>query len=158
MTSQTDIQIAKITERKDEKLFKENVYLKKDYLNMISEFHNLTFKKIYKNVYVNYNNKVREFDVLINGETPTGRQRWVSIELKENDVSKVIEQSLVRRDFVDYSYCIINNSVRWVVEYILYVWSDYIKEDKIGFISAYDNIFVLPSKYKKRFVEYDKPN
>jgi len=139
-----------ITKRKDQKLseYKENSLFTDEILEKISDTHNLTIKEVVKNVYLTYNEKTIEFDMLIEAETPTGQIRWISIELKESDIGKIIEQSLIRRDFVDYSYVIINSSVKWLVEYILYVWSEYIKKEKIGFFSAYENIFVLQSKYK----------
>ena len=140
-----------LTKRKDNSLneYKENALLTKNIIEEISQEHSLEVKKIHKNIYLNYNGKTVEFDVLIEAETPTGRKRWISVELKDNDVSKVINQAVVRRDFVDYSYIILNNNVKWIVQYLFYVWSETIKEYQIGFFSNWDNkeIFILNSKF-----------
>jgi len=144
---------AKIILKKDKSLteFKENALLTESVLEQIKDEHNLEIEQIYKNIYLRFNDKNIEFDVLIKASTPTGQLRWISVELKEFDVSKVIEQSISRRDFVDYSYIILSNSVKWIVQYILYVWGDYIKEYKIGFFS--NDIFVLNSKFIRKKIE-----
>ena len=149
-----------ITKQKDKKLgeYKENSLLTQDVLDKISEAHSLTIKEVYKNVYLSYNGKIIEFDVLIKTETPTGQDRWISIELKESDIGKTIEQALIRRDFVDYSYVIINSSVKWIVEYIFYVWHEYIIQEKLGFYSSRENIFVLQSKFKSSDIEIKTDN
>ena len=140
-----------ITKRKDNSLgeYKENVLLTDNIIEEMLQEHCLVIKKIHKNIYLKYNGKTIEFDVLIEAETPTGRIRWISVELKESDVSKVINQAIVRRDFVDYSYVILNHSVKWIVQYLFYVWGETIKEHQIGFFSNCNNkeIFILNSKF-----------
>ena len=147
-----------ITKRKDNMLneYKENALLTDEIVEQIADEHSIEVKKVYKNVYVKFNNKSVEFDVLIKAETPTGRTRWISIELKESDISKVINQAIVRRDFVDYSYVIINFCVKWVTQYIFYVCSDDIKEYNIGFFAR--DVFVLNSKYKKSKIKIKDEN
>ena len=138
-----------IIRRKDNSLgeYKENNLLTDEMLKVILDEHNLTLIKINKNVYLRYNEKNIEFDVLIETETPTGIKRFISVELKESDIGKTIQQSIHRRDFVDYSYVLVNSSVKFIVEYILYVWDEYIRNKKIGFISSKENVFVLASKF-----------
>ena len=138
-----------LKKKKDNSLneYKENALLTDEIVEKIMDEHCLTLKEIHKNCYLQYNKKIVEFDVLIEAETPTGRKRWISVELKESDVSKVINQASVRRDFAHFSYVILNNSVKWVVQYLLYVYPELIKQEMIGFFS--DNIFILQSKYKK---------
>ena len=143
------------SKNKSIKEYKENNLLTKDILDLIEETHNLEIKEVYKNVLVKFNNlKPIEFDVLVIAKTPTGQERVISIELKESDVSKVIEQAIVRRDFVDYSYVVLDTSIKLLVEYLLYVWADYVKEYKIGFFT--DNTLLLQSKYIKKKVKIIK--
>jgi hypothetical protein len=139
----------KMEKRKDNSLgeYQENKLLTQEVVDRIMEEHCLELKKIHKNTYFTYNKKRIEFDVLIEALTPSGQLRWISVELKEQDVSKVINQAIVRRDFADYSYVVLNNPVSWIVQYIVYVWNEWIKEHQIGFFS--NNIFVLNSKWIK---------
>ncbi len=144
-----------VTKRKDNSLgeYKENTLLTDSILEQLENEHCLKIKEVHKNIYLKFNNKIVEFDGLIEAETPTGRVRWISVELKEHDVSKVINQAIVRRDFVDYSYVILNNSVKWIVQYIFYVWHNHIKEYQIGFFS--NDTFILNSKYIKGDIELE---
>lgn len=147
-----------LKKKKDNSLneYKENALLTDEIVQAIMDEHCLTLKEIHKNVYLEYNKKIVEFDVLIEAETPTGRTRWISIELKESDVSKVLNQASVRRDFAHFSYCILNNSVKWVTQYLLYVYPELVKQEMIGFFS--DNIFILQSKYKSPRIEINMEN
>jgi len=147
-----------LKKKKDNSLneYKENALLTDEIVEKIMDEHCLTLKEIHKNAYLEYNKKIVEFDVLIEAETPTGRKRWISVELKESDVSKVISQASVRRDFAHFSYCILNNSVKWVTQYLLYVYPELLKQEMIGFFS--DNIFVLQSKYKRPRIEINMEN
>ena len=147
-----------LKKKKDNSLneYKENALLTDEIVEKIMDEHCLTLKEIHKNAYLEYNKKIVEFDVLIKAETPTGRTRWISVELKESDVSKVISQASVRRDFAHFSYCILNNSVKWVTQFLLYVYPELVKQEMIGFFS--DNIFVLQSKYKSPRIEINMEN
>jgi len=127
--------------------YKENALLTQEIIDQIGEQHDLEIKNVYKNIYLTYNKKIIEFDVLIEAETYTERKRWISVELKDNDVTKVISQAMARRDFVDYSYVVLNSDVKWIVQYLFYVWSEYVKKYKIGFFS--NDTFILYSKYIK---------
>jgi len=142
-------QMAIILPNKTIKDYNENKLLTDNIINEIEEVHNLEVKKIYKNVLVKLgDSRPIEFDVLIIATTPFGQIRFISVELKEMDISKVIEQSIVRRDFVDYSYIVVDTSIKFLIQFLLYVWSDYVKEYKIGFFV--DDTLILQSKFIRR--------
>jgi len=142
-----------LKKKKDNSLneYKENALLTDEIVEKIMDDHCLTLKEIHKNCYLQYNKKIVEFDALIEAETPTGRKRWISVELKESDISKVINQAVVRRDFAHFSYIILNSRVKWVVQYLFYVYPELVNQEMIGFFT--NNIFVLPSKSKKPRIE-----
>jgi len=139
------------------KEYQENTLFTDKILDIIESIHEFTVEKIYKNVYVKYNDRYIEFDVLLFASTPSGRKRLISIELKEYDIGKAIEQAIIRREFVDYSYIIMKLSLRSIIEYILYVTPGYIRNNRIGIFSG--DTLLLASKYIPRnidIIEKDK--
>lgn len=146
---------ALLKKRKDNKLneYKENALLTDEIIKQIELQHDITIKEIHKNIYLTYNKKTIEFDVLIQAETYTEKTRWISIELKENDVTKVISQANARRDFVHYSYIVLNCSPKWIVSYLIYVYSDDVKRNKLGFFSK--ELPIINSKYITPKIEID---
>ena len=70
----------------------------------------------------------------------------MGFELKDSDFYKAFNQAKERREYFDYFYVVIDLSVRSIVEYLLSLKD----MDGIGFISAKEEVIVLPSKFKKR--------
>jgi len=144
---------ATILPNKTIKEYAENSIFTEEIVRSIENWHNLETEKIYRNVLIKYgDNRPLEFDVLMVTHTPTGVKRLISVELKEIDVPKVIEQLIARRKFVDYSYACMNTSVRFLVDWVLnYV--DVVREHGLGFFAG--ETMVLPSKHRKREIEIE---
>jgi len=127
----------------------ENKYYDKDIENLILNQHNLSLIKKERNVIIIEHKLDTETDVILYCKTEFGRKRKIGIELKETDFIKAVHQALVRREFFNYFYIVINSSVKYIVDWI---FSDYnlysaIKVGGIGIISFKDKIIIRPSKF-----------
>ena len=112
-------------------------------LDTIRISHNLSVEKVYRHVMINK----LETDAVAVCTTPEGIERWVGFELKESDIGKAIIQAKLRRKYFDYFYIIINLRTKTIVDFILSE-KDYL--NKIGFVSAFDNVVVYSSRFQKR--------
>ena len=128
----------------DNKYYFEDALLTWKILETIKACHDLEIRRVYRHAMV----AGFEVDAVAICKTSGGKERWIGFELKEADFPKAFAQALLRRDFFDYFYVVIDLPVREVVNWIL----NHCKKgvEGIGFVSAYDDIIVLASKFKRR--------
>ena len=134
--------------KEDNRIFFEDALLTRGILYVISKCHDLEIEKIYRHVMVNG----MEVDAVAICKTYEDRyERWVGFELKENALDKAMDQAMLRRDYFDYFYVVIDLSVASIVGNIIRgYFLDHIKNHKIGIISSYDDVVVAKSGFKAR--------
>jgi len=142
------------------KSYEENKYYTKEMEDLILEEHNLSLVKREKNIVIVEHKLNTETDVILYCKTEFGRKRKIGIELKENDLTKAMHQAMVRRQFFNYFYIIINMPVKFIVDWII---NDYnllsaLKVGGIGIISYYDNMIIKSSKFFKYIFNLNEYN
>jgi len=134
----------------DNKVYLEDALLTWKILDTIKTTHNLSVKNVFRHCRI----AELEVDAIAVCETEEGIERWVGFELKENNIMKAFVQANLRRRYFDYFYIIINLFTKTIVDFLLKKRDDL---NGIGFVSAYDNVVVYKSRFKKRFEERVSP-
>ena len=129
--------------------YQEDKYYTPEIEDMILEKHNLELVSKQRKELLKEHKLNTETDVILYCKTEHGRKRKIGIELKESDLVKAVHQAMVRREFFNYFYVVINHSVEYIVDWILgdYNLLSAIKIGGIGIISYADKIMVRPSKF-----------
>ena len=127
----------------DNRHYFEDALLTWKILETINTAHSLKLEKVFKHIRIS----IFEVDAIAICKTLNEyKERWIGFELKENDIEKAFTQAYLRRNYFDYFYIVIDLRVSTIVKWLLK------QKDvgEIGFVSAYENILVLPSKFKPR--------
>ncbi len=131
----------------DNRVYLEDALLTWKVLRVIYICHDLKVDRVLRHV------RVAGFEVDAVAEAYTFEKeirRLIGFELKDSDLLKAFYQAKERRKYFDYFYIVVDLTVRSIVEYLLHWGSKNL--DGIGFISAKEEVIVLPSKFKKREV------
>jgi len=129
----------------DNRVYLEDALLTWKVLRVIYLCHDLKVERVLRHV------RVFRYEVDAVAEAYTFEKnimRLIGFELKDSDFYKAFYQAKERRKYFDYFYVVIDLSARTIVEYLLDLGRK--KLDGIGFISAKEEVIVLPSKFKKR--------
>ena len=134
----------------DNKYYLEDALLTWRILDIINVSHSLYIKNVFRHCKIGG----FEVDAVAVCETGEGMERWIGFELKENNIMKAFVQARLRKKYFDYFYIIINLPTKTIVDFLLQ------RKDLngIGFVSAYDNIVVYKSRFKKRVEDRLSPN
>lgn len=84
--------------------YKEDYLLDHKVLQIIMNLHDWAFLGCERHVVVG-----NEFDAVAIAETFGGKLRYIAIELKENDVVKVLQQAMVRSIYVHVAYAVLSS-------------------------------------------------
>jgi len=129
----------------DNRVYLEDALLTWKVLDVVYRCHELKIERVLRHV------RVAGFEVDAVAEAHTldkEIRRLVGFELKDSDFYKAFNQAVERREYFDYFYVVIDLTTRTIVEYLLDLGRE--KLNGIGFISALDEVVVLPSKFRKR--------
>jgi len=84
--------------------YKEDYLLDHKVLQLIMNLHDWAFLGCERHVVVG-----NEFDAVAIAETFSGKLRYIAIELKENDVAKVLRQAMIRSVAVHVTYAVLSS-------------------------------------------------
>jgi len=84
--------------------YKEDYLLDHKVLQLIMNLHDWAFLGCERHVVVG-----NEFDAVAIAETFGGKPRFIAIELKENDVVKVLRQAMIRSMYVHVAYAVLSS-------------------------------------------------